>query len=247
MSTPRAPRWYLLGNACPICGVVHTGCFEHNRDGDPCQAHPVRSTYACANHGGRAIAERSGLGDIDIDDLIDTYSRLGPLLQAARVDTQGRTYIESIQEGLDRANAMVAMLEVLVGTLAPRARSHTEIVGVGVRERTVWHTTEEGMVGPDPEGKLGTHPWVVLLRDWQAAAVTFAKTASDLGLQERAVRVQEVQVKVLANAMLGFAQDLGHDLSDPMVTEALERHLLAIDNEVVELEPGPLTGAGSTG
>lgn len=39
---------------CDQCGKVHERCIRHNREGQPCNRHPVRGTTVCAapSHGG---------------------------------------------------------------------------------------------------------------------------------------------------------------------------------------------------
>jgi hypothetical protein len=218
-----------------MCNIEHLKCSDHNADGDPCAATPVRGVWKCGTHGGRALSEATGLANVDVEELVDTYARIGPALQAARVTTREKTYVESIQDGLDRANAMVSLLEMLVATLRPKAKAYVETIGEGPREREVWRQTQEGLVGPDVDGNLATHPWVILLKEWTQHQVNFAKTAADLGIQERTVRVQEAQLQVMSQAMIGFVEHLGLDLHSPEVQRAMEASLTAIDANVVDI------------
>lgn len=242
----KPPSWYVRGSHCPECGSLHPGCAKHNATGVPCRGGVGEGKWLCNSHGGRALDEIGSLSPAAVDDLVESYGKIGPLLQQAKVSTRGKTHSESIRDGLDRANAMVAMLEVLVGTLAPAADSHVEILGAGTpRESEVHRVDIEGMVGPDHAGDLQTHPWVILLKEWTAAQVQFAAKASDLGLIERQVRVQEAQVSVVAEALIGVLNDLGLNLEDPAVQAAIERHLLAIDSTVVEID-SPMTAAATS-
>lgn len=246
MTMPTAPQWYVLGRPCPQCGAPHSFCSSHGKGGDPCGSPPLEGSWLCSSHGGRAVTEMGALAPEQVDSLIDTYAQIGPLLKQAKVSTRGRSYTESIQDGLQRANAMVAMLEVLVSTLAARARFHTNLIGEGgPKERETYEVTTEGLIGPNHEGDLQAHPWVILLKEWTALQVQFASKASDLGLIERQVRVQEAQVSVVAEALMGVLSDLGIDLNDPSVQSVIETRLLAIDSTAIEVDT-PMTAAATS-
>ena len=147
------------------------------------------------------------------------------------------TFAESVEDGLHRANSMVAMLQVLVKTLAGRAQSVRGLVAEGTpRERTEVTVIQEGWVGPDHDGDMVVHPWVQLYKEWVQIQGQLASKASDLGLLERQVRVQEAQMTAFAEALNGMLSDLGIDMGDPRTMGIIERRLLAIDSQVIEID-----------
>jgi hypothetical protein len=245
MPTP-APRWYLHGAACPECGEAHTYCADHNADGDPCRGRCVTNSWKCATHGGRALRDLAPIEGRDLDEMVKTYQSVGPLLDAAHVKTAGMDFAESVQDALNRANAMVQTLYVLLRTLAPRAKFSTYWLGEdGPRPQLVVDVQTEGLIGPDDKANLQAHPWMTLYKEWVTIQGQLATKASDLGLVEHQIRVQEAQTEVLAMTLMAILTDLGIDPQSPEALPVIERRLLAMDSTVIELGRPALTATAT--
>lgn len=241
-----APAWYVHARPCPECHDVHMRCADHAIDGEACRNQVVKGSWKCHKHGGKALRDLAPVDDAEVDDLVKTYASVGPLLEAAQVRTSGMDFSESIQDGLNRANAMVVVLRMLIGTLAAKAQATVVWNDDGQKPYLVVDVKKEGFVGPDDKGNLNAHPWLVLYRDWVALQVQFAKAAADLGIAERNVRVAEAQTAIMAETMMALLTDFGIDVHAPQNMTIIERRLLAMDNTVIELGTPALTGAASS-
>lgn len=232
------PEWYLNGTACPTCGEVHDRCGDHvkgDRNGAtkrPCRGQPRVGQWRCGSHASEA--ERSER--IDVEAMIQQHRPIGELLRRCSVAVKGRTYIESLEDALHRANTMVVLLSMLIETLPARSQTSQVVVAEGTpRERVEYETTVDGMVGPDHEGDLGVHPYVTLYRDWVDTQAKLSKAAADLGLTERQVQVQEVQVRIIASTLSAILTDLNIDLADPRTRAVVENHLLRMETASVDI------------
>lgn len=236
-----APTWYRDGLPCPHCDQIHGRCARDVRDpqsGDkrPCRANPVGLGWLCVRHRGMSASPARNVGQY-AQDLVAEYGAIGDLIRACGIKVAGRDAIEALEDALHRANTMVLTLSILVETLAPRARYEQFVLGEGTpRERIEYHTITEGLIGPDHQGDAMAHPWVVLLGDWTDRQGRLAKAAADLGLTERQVRVQEAQVKLMADTITGILTDLGIDMADPRAMGVIERRLLALDSQTASIE-----------
>lgn len=240
-----APVWYVHSKPCPECHEKHGRCADHAQNGDPCRNLPLKGSWKCASHKGRALRELSPVPDRETEQLIETYASVGPLLEAAHSHTSGMDFAESIQDGLNRTNAMVVMLQMLISRLAAKA----DWTGNWVEGQKPYYAVDvrkEGLIGPDDKGNLNTHPWVVLYGEWVSRQVQFAKAAADLGIAERNVRVAEAQTSIMAEAMLGLLSDFGIDIDDPDNMPIIQQRLLALDTTVIELDPPALTAAATS-
>lgn len=229
------PRWYLDREPCPSCAQVHKRCGGHVQEADterPCLGAPLVGQWRCRSHA--SVEERSEV--VDVEDMVKTYAPLGALLQKCSVSTRGRTYVESLEDALHRSNTMVMLLSMLIETLPARAKATEVVEAEGTpRERTRYITHDEGMVGPDHEGDLAVHPYMTLYREWTQTQASLSKMASDLGLLERQVQVQEVHVRLMATTLSGILSDLGIDLTDPRTRSIIEGHLLRMETTSVDM------------
>jgi hypothetical protein len=232
-----APDWYVSNLSCPTCGQVHTRCASDVPEGDtrrPCNTHPVGGSFLCASHGGRAHAE-SSVSAGDLNEEIERYSKVRPLLRLCAVETKGRTYIESLEDALHRANTMVLLLHMLIETLNVSAQADEIVVAEGTpKERIEYRVKAEGMVGPNHEGDLVAHPWVVLYKEWVDTQAKLARVAADLGLTERQVEVAEAQVKIMSSTLLQILTELEIELDDPRTRRILERNLLSMQSSSID-------------
>ncbi len=236
--TKVAPDWYISSLPCPTCAQVHPRCAsdveEPNGELRPCGSRPVGGAHLCTSHGGKGLKE-SRISQDSLSEEIDRYAAIGPLLRRCAVATQGRTYVESLEDALHRANTMVLLLSMLIETLSAKATSVQTIVAEGTpKERSEWEVTKEGMVGPNVEGDLVVHPWVALYREWTDTQAKLAKVAADLGLTERQVEVAEAQVQIMSTTMVTILSELGIDLHDPRTRVILERNLLSMQATTID-------------
>lgn len=243
-----APVWYLNNLGCPTCGQLHARCASHpqNRSDRPCDAAPIKGTWLCATHGGRVLADGGSVAvEMDLDREIEIYATIGPLMRKCSVDTKGRTYVESLEDALNRSNAMVLMLGLLMETLGAKAKATETVVAEGTpRERISWTTQTDGLVGPDADGNLAIHPWAIMYREWTGVQAQLAEVAAKLGLTERQVEVAEAQVSMMAVTLRAILSDLEIDLTAPRTREVLERHLLAMQTSAIEVR-GSLTASAT--
>jgi len=238
------PDWYLNRRACPTCGQEHSRCGDHAHGDDgkrPCQRHAPAGQWRCPDHA--TAAERREV--VDVDEIIKAYRPIGDLMRRCAVSTKNRTYVESLEDALHRANTMVMMLSMLIETLPAKSQTREVVEGEGTpRETTRFITDIDGMVGPDHEGDMAVHPYMTLYREWTDTQGKLSKLAADLGLTERQIEVQEVQVRIMATTMSGILADLGVDLTDPGTRSIIERHLLRMETTSVETQ-GSLTATAT--
>jgi hypothetical protein len=245
---PIAPDWYVSNLPCPTCGQVHSRCASDvTEDGAerPCGSAPVGGAHLCAAHGGRALAE-SRVSSDTLAEEIERHSKVGPLLRRCAVDTKGRTYVESLEDALHRANTMVLLLSLLIETLNIAATSEEVVVAEGTPKETLqYRVIAEGMVGPDIDGNLAVHPYVTLYREWTNTQAQLAKVAADLGLTERQVEVAEAQVQIMSTTLFTILTELEIDLADPRTRRILERNLLAMQSTSVDTTGRELTASAT--
>lgn len=238
------PDWYANRRPCPTCSEEHPRCGGHSSDGDgqrPCRRQPAAGQWRCATHASQAEKEAA----VDVAAMIAQYEPIGDLMRRAAVTTRNRTYIESLEDALHRVNTMVVVLAMLVETLPAHAEASTFTVAEDTpREQVVWQTDTEGLVGPGPDGELGVHPYLALYEKWTLMQGQLSKIAADLGLTERQVEVQEVQVRLMATTLSGILSDLGIDLADPRTRSVVERHLLQMETASVDTS-GALTATAT--
>ena len=236
------PAWYLDAKPCPKCGETHRRCGDHTtREGEkvPCMGVVAPGQWRCSRHASATEkAER-----VDVEQMIKDYAPIGALMKKCAVSTRGRSYVESLEDALHRANTNVMLLGLLIETLPAKAKATETIVAEGTpREAVVYTTIQDGMVGPNHDGDLAVHPYMVMYREWTQTQGQLSKLAADLGLIERQVEIQEVQVRMVAATLSAILSDLQIDLSDPRTRSIIETHLLKMETATVELGTG-MTGA----
>lgn len=171
---------------------------------------------------------------------IDDLASIGDMMRESAARTRNKTPVESLKNALERANMYVDVLDGLVATLRPRAKSDAVTIGEGTpRESVVWttETHDQGLIGPDPDGKLSEHPWVKLHQAWTAEQAKLSKMAMDHGLEERQTRVKEAEMGLMGEAMMGILSDLGVDLNAPEVKEIIHARLAPLDDPI-DIRPG---------
>lgn len=241
----KIPDWYLERETCPSCGQVHKRCGGHvQRSGEevPCGGAVAPGQWRCTTRHATAT-EKAEI--IDVESMVKEFKPIGELLRKCSVTVRGRTYVESLEDALHRANTMVMMLYMLIETL-PAASQVDEIVEAEgtPRETTRFVQRTAGMVGPDHEGDLGVHPYVTLYKDWVQTQGQLSQIAEKLGLTDRQIQVQEAHVRIMAATISGILSDLGIDITDPRTRTIIETRLLTMETTAIEA-PNALTGAAT--
>lgn len=241
----KIPDWYLERDPCPVCEQVHRRCGDHvQRDGVkvPCGGAVAAGQWRCTTRHATAT-EKADI--IDVEQMVKAFKPIGELLRKCSVTVRGRTYVESLEDALHRANTMVMLLYMLIETLPAASNAHASVVAEDTpREDIRWVTDEAGMVGPNHEGDLGVHPYVGLYKEWVQTQGQLSQIAEKLGLTERQIQVQEAHVRIMAATISGILSDLGIDIGDPRTRTIIETRLLAMETTAVEA-PNALTGAAT--
>lgn len=240
----KIPEWFEQRIACPRCDQVHRRCGGHVvRAGEdiPCGGAPPAGQWRCGRHA--TAAEKAEI--VDVDAMVKEFVPIGELLKKCSVTVRGRTYIESLEDALHRANSMVMLLHMLINTL-PAATDYREVVEAEgtPRETTRFIADRPGMVGPDHEGDLAVHPYMALYREWVGMQGQLSKVAADLGLTERQIEIQEVHVRIMATTLAAILGDLDIDIADPRTRGIIERHLLTMETTAIEA-PNALTASAT--
>lgn len=240
----KIPDWYLNRMPCPSCGEEHPKCGDHVGSREmkrPCRGSVAAGQWRCSRHRSAKEAEEQ----VDIEEIVRTHAPIGQLMRKCGVTVRNRTYVESLEDALHRANVNVMLLGMLIETLAPTAEFDEIVEAEGTpKETTRFIQRKAGLVGPDHEGDLATHPYMIMYQDWVKTQGQLSKLAADLGLIERQVEVQEAQVKVMAVTLSAILADLEIDLSDPRVRSIIETHLLRMEQTSIEIA-GSLTATAT--
>jgi len=182
--------------------------------GAQCSQRPMKGQRVCKKHGGKSpqaqrVAKRR-LHEIDVAD------QVGKMLAAYDGDAIDPT--EALLEVVTRTWAWVQVLGGLTGRLGPGHQPDgTDAAGIS------------GIYGPDHLGDARPHVLMAMYRDWMVDLAKVSKLALDAGIAERQVRAAERLGATIANVLRAVAGELGLDLEEPDVAEAVSRHLRAID------------------
>lgn len=219
-----------------VCGEIHVYCTGHivnrregriDRLGDPCLRGASPGQLVCRYHGGGSpqakaaastrMARTRALGEV------------GQLITEALGHIGAMTGVEQLQQAVNYAGAMSMSYRWLLDELPVQSRwSFTEnTTNEGSVQRFVV-VDEDGLVGPDAQGVQRLHAYEEGFRYWTRLHGQLLKTAADIGLEERAQRFREDQVRTIGTAIRSIVSGLGRDLDDPQVVPVVQAALRAI-------------------
>lgn len=219
-----------------VCGEIHVHCRAHIRNrrdgridrlGDPCLRNASPGQLICKHHGGNApqalaagaanVARQRALGEV------------GQLITEALGHVSAMSGVEQLQQAINYAGAMSMSYRWLLDELPIQSEwSWQENTSdTGTMQRFV-KVTEDGLVGPDAQGVQRLHVYEEGFRHWTRLHGQLLKTAADIGLEERAQRFREDQVRSIGTAIRAIVGGLGRDLDDPEVVPVVQAALRAI-------------------
>ena len=173
-----------------MSGRVKRQCQGKNKAGKPCGIEPAKGAKMCYRHGGKArqVAQKAKQRAVVQDHAqeirrlkIDTYRG---------IDDPARALIDLVAA----KSAEVMFLKHLEASLHDE---HGDDV-------YAWHkaeTTENNITGETIKHKAGPHPVIVQRRQAEKDLATIASDALKAGVEERRVRLAELQVKAVSDAI----------------------------------------------
>lgn len=203
----RKPR-HIRGQPCPTCGIVHERCLAHTvtsvRAGAPkaCGNAPRAGHETCTAHG--AASDEVSAEIARLATTHDTaVGRLATLAETYEVEVRGRPHFAAIEDIIVRTGTVARFLRQLVGELD---------------EPTGLKPTQWGDL-------LVPHVLVEMERAWLKDHLAAIRTAVELGMDERRLRVEEAQVADVFGAVMRGLERAG--VATPEVREAIAAELRA--------------------
>lgn len=143
-------------------------------------------------------------------------------LERAQVEHLARTLGEPV-EGKDPAEIVTEQIAWRYGRVQ-WLRSRVQAMDP---RHLVWGRTKE-KIGGDDGGltfEAKRNAWLDLLLDAERDLEKLCLEAIKAGLEERRVRLAEMQAEFLVQFLDGLLVELGHDPADPATADIVERHL----------------------
>lgn len=128
--------------------------------------------------------------------------------------------------GVEIVDPVAAVLEVVRRTWA--WRRVLEMRAGELMDRTDLDGGEPAIYGRNHLGDQAPHVLFTMLEKATAQHLHACKVAIDAGVAERALRIEEDKLDLLAGMVRGIVTELGHSLDDPHVQEVVVRHLTAV-------------------
>lgn len=239
------------------CGQIHLCCRGHVRArtereeriikrGDPCGLPAIPGGVVCRLHGGATPqVRRAAAARLAADK---ATGEVAVILEAATEAVAGRNPVEAFDDARQRAGAMVLALGMAVGQLAFQADAKVKVVydDKGA-PHVIVKVREEGLVGPNHAGDLAAHPLVKLYGEWLDRSARIEKIASDAGLEERRVVLEEANARGIHQVITETLAELGVEL-DERVRGIVAAKLRALDpGDVVDTTAQAITVAAEAG
>jgi hypothetical protein len=183
-----------------ICGATTRRGTQCERPAGWGTDHP--GTGTCKLHLGCTSTQRTHARRIA------ALRSFGQLVDQCRLDVQGRSTPEAIEDLRERAAATLHALGFRIAALALDPGS-------------------EGLYGPDHNHDQRIHVLMVEYRTWLDISLKVEKVAADLGLAERLVRVEEQAGDAIVRVIESVLAELGLG-ERPEVRELVGRHLRAL-------------------
>ena len=197
---------------CAKCGEVHERCSGHRKtDGQPCTQHPVRGTRVCRMHSGtKPAVRRRGERRLAVQAAQREVARLG-----GSIDTDP---LDAVLGLVREAAANVAVYRTLVADLeSDVGEPEDETVAVG--EQRIYSDRGTTHVAAAP------HIFVSMYDAERDRLAKYAKLCIDAGIDERRVRLAEVQGRALAQvieaALTAALDSVSGEVGDGFPAEAL--------------------------
>lgn len=169
---------------------VKRQCEGFNKQGRPCGIEPAKGARMCYRHGGKArqVAQKARQRALVQDN--------APEMRRLRIDSYRGIDdpARALMDLVASKSAEIQFLSHLETTL------HTEY-GDDVY---AWHkaeTTENKITGETVKHKAGPHPVITQRRQAEKDLATIASDALRAGVEERRVRLAELQVKAVSDAI----------------------------------------------
>lgn len=152
----------------------------------------------------------------------------GELLERCGVLVEGREPSEAMRDALHRVGGMVVALSAMVAQLRDHADWHWSQAATGKDGASRWVIVEsEGVIGPNAQGEAKAHPLVREYSEWLTLYGRLAKTAADMGIEERRTVIAEEQGRLVVEVLRGVLADLGI-VETPEVAEIVGRRLRVV-------------------
>lgn len=206
--------------ACVECGQPHvTGrgkpaCSGHSRGrlrpeiaGKACRSAPLAGQKVCKNHGGKSPQALAAAKERLERDAVATLARtLGE-------PVEGKDPGEIVAEQIAWRYGRVQWLRARVQAMSPGS--------------LVWGRTREKIGGDDGGLTFEAKPnaWLAMLLEAERDLEKLCLEAIKAGLEERRVRLAEMQADTLVRFIDGVLVELGHDPNDVGTADVVERHL----------------------
>jgi hypothetical protein len=202
-------------------------CDEHGRwecskkskrrPGDRCHASPIRGTAVCRTHGGQRT---------------DVLKARGEALSAWRA-VPGRQDVSPAEAVMAMLQMSWARVHVYAGLLEAQLDEADPSRGVGYGEGLIGHTfSASPSVGVYESGEA-VRGLAKLEAEERDRCVRYAKTAHDMGIADREIRLAEAQGQMLAGVISRILDALDLTAAQrALVSTVVPRELLAIAGEM---------------
>lgn len=197
--------------------MTETCTATAKKTGQRCKANPVAGSTVCRLHGGSAPQVRkAGLRRLQQADL---EKRVGEVLELVG-DFERQHPIEVLLDAVHEADSMRRMFGQLVAFLGVDYDS-ARLDEKGKQIAAVWGVNHLGDQAP--------HVLTGLHGEWADRAARLAKVALDANLDERLVRMSELQTNQVFACLVGTAAELGVPFDEPDFRSVFARRLREIE------------------
>ena len=199
---------------CERCGQTHGPCKGHNKAGGPCGAKPRRGATVCHKHGGAAPQVKA-----------KAELRVAEAKAAEAVETLGLPVAisptDALLEEVHRTAGHVRWVEGQVRELAPDALTW------GITQRKDIGSGE--FPGIDVTEAAALNVWIDLYHRERKHLIDVCKAAIAAGIEERRVRLAEMQGELAGQALRAILAglDLTREQRERVPT-LVRRHLAVV-------------------
>lgn len=215
------------------------GRCNRNTPNGFCEKWPIKGADVCPSHGGSAPQVKAAAAR----RLIEQKA----LREVARMTARAGVGLDPIEHLLDSLHQAAQLADVwglMVATLDEHAEAEAESEGF-VRGELLYSEVEDPenpdtlrvvshdrLVALTAKGEAKIHPFVVEHHAALERRAKFAKLCLDAGVDERRVQIEQDKAKLIAEAFIAFAKEVGLDPADPDVRAGMRHGLSVVRGEL---------------